>query len=253
LNVKDYLNRIGYTQDVQVNRDSLLGLQYSHLLAVPFENLDIALNRPIQLDEKSLWRKIVIRRRGGFCYELNGLFAWLLKEIGFEVTYLNARHYFEEDDRFGVDFDHLAMLVRIPAESERWLVDVGYGDSFISPINLDASSEHVEGINIYQIEPFKDGYQLWRRSFDGSRSRLYFFDLTAHNFPSEYEAACHYHQTSPRSTFTQKRIISRLTENGRVTLDDNKLIITKNGSREEFPSTEEERTALLKEHFGVVI
>ncbi len=253
MNIHDYLNRIGYTQGLKVNRETLHGLQRTHMLTVPFENLDIGLKRPIQLDEQSLGEKIVIRRRGGFCYELNGLFAWLLKEIGFEVIYLNARHYFEEDDRFGIDFDHLAMLVRIPAETERWLVDVGYGDSSISPINLDASSEHVEGINSYQIEPFKDGFQLWRRNFDGSRTRLYYFDLAAHSFPSEYEAACRYHQTSPRSTFTQKRIISRLTENGRISLDDNKLIVSKNGSREEIPATEDERLFLLKEHFGVVL
>ena len=83
------------------------------MLNVPFENLDIGLKRPIHLTEEALWNKIIVQKRGGFCYELNGLFAWLLKEIGFDVTYLNARVYNREGEP-GIDFDHLALLVQIP-------------------------------------------------------------------------------------------------------------------------------------------
>lgn len=244
---------MNYQKPVKADISTLAGLQIAHMLSVPFENLDIGLKRPLRIDEESLWQKIVVNKRGGFCYELNGLFAWLLKEIGFEVTYLNARHYFEEHDKFGVDFDHLALLVRIPGKPERWLVDVGYGDSFTSPINLDIPNEHIEGMNSYQLERFKDGYQLWRRNFDGSRARLYYFDLTPRSFPSEYEAACLYHQTSPRSTFTQKSVISRLTEDGRLSLDQNKLIVTKSGQREVKSITEEERIFLLNALFGITL
>ena len=74
--------------------------------------------------------KIVVHNRGGFCYELNGGFAWLLRQLGFEVTYLNARVY-SRDGRLGMEFDHLALLVSIAGSTDRWLADVGFGDSFV--------------------------------------------------------------------------------------------------------------------------
>ncbi|HLE74088.1 MAG TPA: arylamine N-acetyltransferase, partial [Anaerolineales bacterium] len=84
MDIRTYLARIKYSLPVRVDLESLRGLQLAHMLSVPFENLDIVpLRKPIHLDEESLWDKIVERRRGGFCYELNGLFAWLLKQIGF--------------------------------------------------------------------------------------------------------------------------------------------------------------------------
>lgn len=224
------------------------------MLNVPFENLDIGLKRPILLDEQSLWNKIVLNRRGGFCYEVNGLFAWLLKEIGFDVTYLNARDYHEDDDSFGIDFDHLTLLVRVPGEPGRWLVDVGWGDTFTQPLPLDTTEWQEQGLRAYRLEPFQSGYQLWQRGYNGETERQYFFDLTPHRFPAEYEATCHYHQTSPQSIFTQKRIISRLTEHGRVSLDKNRLIVTTNGQREEYPfEHEDEFHKSLKKHFDITL
>jgi N-hydroxyarylamine O-acetyltransferase len=93
MDISAYLKRIDYAKPVKPDVQTLSGLQFTHMDHVPFENLDIQLKRPIHLDEGSLWNKIVINRRGGFCYELNGLFAWLLEQIGFEVAYLNARVY----------------------------------------------------------------------------------------------------------------------------------------------------------------
>lgn len=253
MQIQEYLSRIGYTLNVEVNFNTLRGLQRAHMLTVPFENLDIGLGRKIELDEESLWKKIVIDKRGGFCYELNGLFAWLLKEVGFEVTHFNARDYHEEDDTFGIDFDHLALMVRVPNTSTRWLVDVGYGDNVSQPMDIDNPNEQAEGPRGYWIEPFRGGYQLWQRNYEEKSQRQYYFDLAAHNFPVEYEAACLYHQTSPKSIFTQKRTISLLTEDGRITLSNNDLIVTQNGKRSERKIGEDERPRLLKEHFGVTL
>jgi len=251
MNIAQYLSRIDYRGEIESNLETLRGLQPAHMKTVPFENLDISLGRKIQLDEESLWNKIVINKRGGFCYELNSLFAWLLKRIGYEVTYLNARDYHEVDDTFGIDFDHLTLMIRIPNESPRWLVDVGWGDTFTQPLDIDHADWQEQGQRAYKIESFRDGYQLWQKNFDGKIERQYYFDLILHSFPSEYEATCLYHQTSPLSIFTKKRIISRLTEDGRVSLDDEKLIITQNGKRSEIPVSENDRPNLLKEHFGV--
>ena len=124
MDIRTYLARIKYSAPVNADLETLRGLQLAHMLSVPFENLDIVpLGRTIQLDEISLWTKIIERRRGGFCYELNGLFAWLLKQIGFDVTYLNAR-VFNREGKLGIEFDNLVLMVRFPDESSRWLADV---------------------------------------------------------------------------------------------------------------------------------
>ncbi len=250
MNILEYLSRIDYGAGLEAKADTLRGLQLAHLKTVPFENLDISLGRKINLDEPSLWEKIVVHKRGGFCYELNGFFAWLLREIGYEVTCFNARDDHEADDTFGIDFDHLTLMVRVPDQPTRWLVDVGWGDTFTQPVDIDNTSWQDQAQRAYKVDPFRDGYQLWQKGFDGKIERQYYFDLIAHNFPGEYEATCLYHQTSPQSTFTKKRIISRLTEDGRISLDDEKLIVTQNGKRTETKVREDERPVILREHFG---
>jgi N-hydroxyarylamine O-acetyltransferase len=252
MNVPDYLSRIGYMQSSDVNQETLRGLHVAHLLTVPFENLDIGLHHPIHLDQQSLWNKIVIQRRGGFCYELNGLFAWLLKEIGFEVTCLNAR-VFNQNGELGIEFDHLALLIDIPNQTDRWLADVGFGDSFMEPLNFEERGEQEQGLRAYRLEQTSAGYITWQKNYDGSWEHQYFFNLQPHKFPSDYEAGCLYHQTSPKSSFTRGSIISRAIPEGRVSLDSDKLIITRNGQREVKSITDEERTILLEEHFGVVL
>lgn len=222
------------------------------MLSVPFENLDIVpLHRPIQLSESALWDKIVVRKRGGFCYELNGGFAWLLKELGFDVTYLNAR-VFKRTGGLGPDFDHLSLLVRSPGDPKPWLADVGFGDSFIEPLPL-REGEYPQGARAYRLERNSAGYIVWQRDSEGAWGRLYFFDLAPRRFPSDYEAACAYHQRSPESHFTRQSIISKVTATGRISLEPGKLILTENGARQERAVAPDEWNGLLLEHFGIVL
>ena len=262
MNIPTYLTRLNYSNPVKPDAETLHGLQFAHLLTVPFENLDIGLKRPIQLTEEALWKKIILHNRGGFCYELNGLFAWLLKQIGFDVTYLNAR-VFNREGKLGIEFDHLALLVKIPNQAGRWLADVGFGDSFNKPLSFEKDGEQAQGavlsgkavskgLRAYRLEQTPDGYITWQKNYDGTWGRQYFFDLQPRNFPADYESACLYHQTSPESSFTRGSIISRATTDGRVSLEDGWLIVTANGKREKIPiANDEEYQALLKEHFGV--
>lgn len=252
MDVQAYLERLKYREPVAPDADSLKGLHRAHLLAVPFENLSIGLGEPIRLTQQALWDKLIVHKRGGFCYELNGLFAWLLIHIGFEVTYLNAR-VFDRDGTLGIQFDHLTLMVQIPGQPGRWLADVGFGDSFMNPLQFDKSGEQLQGLRTYRLEETSDGYVLWQRNYDGTLQRQYFFDLQPRNFPADYEASCLYHQTSPQSSFTRGSLISRATPEGRVTLEDRRLIVTRDGHRRERPVTEDERPALLLEHFGVVL
>ena len=144
---KDYLHRIDFSAPVSAAAPAptlatLQALHLSHLLAVPFENLSIHYEQPIILEEAALFNKIVGQRRGGFCYELNGLFAWLLRALGFQVTLLSAGVAHAEGG-FGPEFDHLTLLVHQLSGAD-WLADVGFGDSFRQPLRLEAGLEQQE-------------------------------------------------------------------------------------------------------------
>ena len=223
------------------------------MFSVPFENLDIGLRRPIRLTEEALWEKIIVQGRGGFCYELNGQFAWLLKKLGFDVTYLNARVY-NHQGQLGIDFDHLALFVQSPHQSGRWLVDVGFGDSFNEPLDFEENDEQVQGLRSYQLEHVPDGFVTWQKNYDGRWERHYHFDLQPHKFPEEYESACLYHQTSPKSSFTRGSIISQATPEGRVSLEPGRLILTRGGQRTEKPIADTaEYNELLKQYFDITL
>ncbi|HEX9438499.1 MAG TPA: arylamine N-acetyltransferase, partial [Roseiflexaceae bacterium] len=110
MDIQTYFQRINYHGPLAPTAETLRELHVAHLLAVPFENLNIGLGWPIVLDEAALFEKIVVRRRGGFCYELNGLFSALLRALSFDVTLLSAG-VARADGGFGPEFDHLTLLV----------------------------------------------------------------------------------------------------------------------------------------------
>ena len=132
-----YLARIGYSGPLDADAQTLRALQRAHLLTVPFENLDIARKREIVVDQERSAAKIVGERRGGFCYELNGAFAALLQSLGFRVTLLSARVP-RKDGSDGPEYDHLALRVDL---EQPWLADVGFGDSFLTPLLLEMDTE----------------------------------------------------------------------------------------------------------------
>ncbi len=220
----------------------------AHLRSVPFENLSIHSGESIVLEDDALFEKIVERRRGGFCYELNGLFAALLRALDFDVTMLSAGVANAEGE-FGPDFDHMTLLVTL---DQRWLADVGFGDSFLEPLLLDEKEEQVQGKRAYKIDSDNDHLVLMRRENDGEWERQYRFSLQSHNY-ADYAEMCHFHQTSPQSHFTQRRICTRATPAGRITLSDLRLITTVLGSerQERLLTNEQEYSASLQEHFGI--
>jgi len=244
-----YLTRIRSAGPRAPTAETLRQLHVAHLLAVPFENLSIHWGEPIVLNDGALFDKIVRCQRGGFCYELNGLFAALLQALGFDVVML-AGGVMDPGGTFRPDFDHMVLLVTL---AERWLADVGFGDCFREPLLLDERAEQVQGRRAYRIEEVGQGrLVLMRRAEDGEWKAQYRFGLTPRVY-ADYGEMCHYHQTSPESFFTQRRICSLATEDGRVTLSDMRLIITRGGVREEHQlETEEEYAEALREHFGIV-
>ena len=251
MNIAAYLDRIDYHGPLAPTAETLRELQVSHLLTVPFENLSIHAEQPIVLDDDALFEKIVKRRRGGFCYEANGLFAALLRALGFDVKLLSAG-VANADVEFGPDFDHMALMVTL---DERWLVDVGFGDSFREPLLIDNGDEQRQAGRDYRID--SDGTYLILMHRDngagGEWKAQYRFTLQPHEY-ADYEEMCLYHQTSPQSHFTRGRICSIATPDGRVTLSEMRLILTGNGERQERElANEEEYAAMLRERFGITL
>jgi N-hydroxyarylamine O-acetyltransferase len=245
-----YLERIGYRGPLDPTAETLGRLHAAHLRAVPFENLSIHAGEPVVLDDGALFDKVVARRRGGFCYELNGLFAALLRSLGFDVRMLSAG-VARSGGGFGPDFDHMALLVTL---GERWLADVGFGDSFVEPLLLDERGEQTQAAGVFRLDEDADGrLTLWRRGEGGVWAAQYRFGLEPREY-ADYAEMCRYHQTSPESHFTRGRLCSRLTPGGRVTLTGTRLITTDGGERREREvSGEAEFAEALREHFGVVL
>ena len=249
------MDYIQYLQRIQVNKienpsySFLSKLQEQHLLTVPFENLDIHQRNKIVLDEDRIYEKIVIGGRGGFCYELNGLFCWLLHSLGFTVSMASARVYMPTKDRFSPEFDHMVLLVDL---EKTYLVDVGFGDSFRKTIALpDGKSEDVSGS--YRLRPFASGqdtYILQKRD-DNDWQTVYSFT----NHPrllSDFEEMNDFNQGSPESHFTQQTICSIATKKGRVSLSDDFLTITDGSSMRKINvTTQEDFKQKLSDHFGI--
>lgn len=251
MNIDAYLERINYNGSCDVNAETLRALQVAHLLSVPFENLSIHAGEPIVLNEDALYTKIVDQRRGGFCYECNGLFAGLLRALGFDVAML-AAGVARPDGSFGPLFDHMTLMVTL---DERWLVDVGFGESFLEPLLLDTRSDQVQGTRTFRLVDVDDCVVLMRRNDGEDWQPQYRFTLQPYTFP-DYEEMCRYHQTSPDSHFTKGLICSRATTDGRITLSDMRFITTYGPQRlrnERTLSSREDYDRVLRDEFGVVM
>lgn len=255
LDIHEYLERIDYRGPLEPTLQTLQALHEAHMLAIPFENLSIHYAQPILLDEEALFHKIVHQQRGGFCYELNGLFAWLLRQLGFQVTLLSAGVCSQSGD-FGPEFDHLTLLIHQLGGSD-WLADVGFGDSFRRPLRFEAALEQKEANGqtyrlqrIYSENQQQEDWILQQLSDEGWESQ-YRFSLQSHVL-SDFTAMCHYQQTSPESHFTQKRICSLATPTGRISLSDLLLITaTPQGRTEQLLANEEEYSAALAKYFHI--
>lgn len=242
--VDAYLARIGAVRPERPDGGALRDLQLWHLRSVPFENLSIHLGEEIVLDEQALVDKLVSRRRGGFCYELNGAFAGLLSALGFPVTLLAGRVF--GADRVGPLFDHLALRVEVP---EPWLVDVGFGSFSHYPLRLGQRSDQPDPDGVFLIveqdhgdlDVLRDGQAVYRLE---TRPRVLV----------DFEPTCWWHRTSPASHFTQSLTCSRLTDNGRITLSERRLIHTVDGTRHEKTlGGDADVLAAYQTHFGITL
>lgn len=235
IDVAAYATRLGHRDELTPTLATLRALHHAHLLTVPFENLDIHLGRPIVLDEALLFDKIVRRRRGGFCYELNGLFAALLREIGFEVTLFAAQFPGEDGHAESSEFDHLTLQVRGDDFRQPVLADVAAGrGSFAYPLRMVMEDEQAqpEAGSTFRLRTEEEAFRVWRRPLQSDWLPEYRFTRTPRQL-ADFVDGSHYHQTSPESGFTQGRLCTRMTRTGRITLSERRLICTDRGERTE--------------------
>ncbi|WP_210463274.1 arylamine N-acetyltransferase family protein [Rufibacter roseolus] len=249
MDIQLYLDRINFNRQVSVSKEVLFELQAAHLLSVPFENLDIHYNQKIKLDTDAIYKKIVLNRRGGFCYELNGLFYQLLKGIGFDARMVSGRVHIK-DENYGAEYDHMAIVVGV--NGKEYLVDVGFGKFSYKPLEISLGVNLQDEFGLFKFDKAYDDYLRINLFKDGSWVPQYLFDLKGREF-QEFGEMCGFHQTSKESHFTQKKVISIITKNGRKTLSNNQLKIT-DGNTESIIEFEEELfESKLKEYFDIEI
>lgn len=252
MNVNDYLHRIGYAGSRKADIETLRKLMKAHLRHVPFENLSIPIGERIKLDYAWLYEKIVVRNRGGFCYELNGLFSWLLRELGYRVDLLSAgvRPNGPDLEAFGPAFDHMVLKVDL---DESWLVDVGFGRAFSAPLALRPDEIQVQGPESFRLTRDGDSWIYWR--LDTEWQADYRFTLTPYSLEA-FENMCRHHQTSNQSPFTKRWIVTRLSPKGRETLhqdgEDFRYISTTGTVRREVIIQGFENAAILLEEIFAI-
>ncbi|KAL2085384.1 hypothetical protein ACEWY4_018704 [Coilia grayii] len=271
MDVQAYLHRIGYSGSVVPTLETLQQVHRSHMLTVPFENLTIHSGGKVQMDICWLYEKIVVQRRGGFCYEINGLFSWLLTQLGFQVTVLAAQVRNRFTSVYGPPFDHFIAMVTL--EGHRWLCDVGFGACSELPLSLETLSPQKQANGVFRFKHQGDTIFLessaeaqgdTQEGLKGATlggqitwTELYKFTLQPRQ-REDFRTMCQYHQTSPSSLFYCKSLCTLLLPHGRITYMGHKLLTTTYPTEDGCPVvkttqelTDDEIPHILKEKFGI--
>ncbi len=246
MKIDDYLTRFEALPFKDVSLDYLAKLQYWHLRHIPFENLDVMRKVPIYLNVDTIYTKIVTHKRGGYCYELNGLFQKLLTKLGYDA-HLIAATVLKPSGEWAKADTHAAILVNLDGP---YLVDVGFGAATPRvPIPLDGSAQS-DGVGaIYRVQQVDTHYDLIRKTETSERT-LYRFGIAKKSL-IDFHEGCVYNQVSKESTFTHKDIITITTSDGRITLSDNVLTKVQKDTTETVTLSEEEKKATLETIFDI--
>ncbi len=243
-----YLARIGYCGGTAVDAACLQDLHRHAVMAIPFEATDIHFGKTISMEPEAIFDKVVRRRRGGFCYELNYLFHQLLQSLGFRSTLISASVY--NEGTYGPPFDHLCLAVEL---EELWLVDVGFGDLFFEPLPIrtdELFSDRDHDFLLKQVDPNTYDLLAAPSGTDGFAQK-YRFDLQPHRI-EEYAEQCRITQTDPDSHFVRNFICTLPTPDGRKSLRNGLLKIRQGDVKTERQLEDEvELLAVLAEHFGL--
>jgi len=245
MKLTDYLERIHFKGTPRVDLATLRALHIAHQHTVPFENLDVQLQRPVGLDVRAHYEKIVHRRRGGWCYELNSVMGWALSQIGFDVTRLSAgvRRGQRGDGQLG---NHLCLLVQL---QEPWLVDVGFGGSLAEPLPLRVTERRDDPYRL-GLSRTPDGYWRFTELAHGDPLTFDFRVLPADE--TLLELKCRSLQTDPTSSFVQNLVVQRRTANTHISLRGRVLAaISSSGVERRLLGSSEELVSTLRAMFSL--
>ncbi|TAK24074.1 MAG: hypothetical protein EPO26_06580 [Chloroflexota bacterium] len=249
MDAPQYLRRLAFTGPIERTIEVLKGLQLAHLTSVPYENLDIfPRSRPVSLARPDLYSKIVIRRRGGFCHELNQLFRWRLDDLGFSPTLVAALAVHFTDGTIRPAFSHQAIVVDVGGPR---LVDVGFGGRNPRiPLRIDDSFEQHDGLHSFRISTNGDGVRTLHRLHEDFLWRpVYSFSLDI-RADDEFTARCAEQQNEP--PWNARRLCALHTPRGVALLSGDHLTKVENGVRsEQLLASDEERTRTLGDVFGL--
>ena len=258
VNLGAYLARIGYEGSTEPTIETLRALHLAHALAMPFENLDIVLGRPIRLDLASLQAKLVAARRGGYCFEHNTLFAAVLDAIGFRVTRLGARVRMGRPASEPLADTH--MILAVEADRVVWLADVGFGgDGLVEPIPFEPGPDASQLGRTFRLvaEPRPsrgaipaEPVRVLQTLHGDAWFDLYAFSLEPH-LAIDYEVANWFTSTHPSSPFTRGPTVQRQFPDGWLTYRDGILTRTWVDGRSESTAIEGTLLDLLAERFGI--
>ncbi|SMF83453.1 N-hydroxyarylamine O-acetyltransferase [Paenibacillus uliginis N3/975] len=248
LDVQLYLDRIGFNGPINNSPEVLAKLQEQHVHTVPYENLDILGHIPLSLEIPDLFHKIVIERRGGYCFELNALFGWLLQELGFKVTNYFGR-FWRGESHTPVKRRH--HILHVDIHDRRFIADVGAGMAPRLPIELIEDAEQIQGTEIYQVNKTSSyGWMLYERKNE-ILDPVYSFTEEA-NLPQDYFTTSYWCQYSPESVFNKGAKVFIRTKDGRNTVDGHEFrIFTSDEVRTFSPSSPQEYADALYVHFGI--
>ena len=208
-----YLHRIRFDGGVRPDLATLSAIHRAHQYAIPFENLDVLLHRPVVLDLAASYDKIVRQGRGGWCYEMNGVMGWALKQIGFEVMRMGAgvMRVLAGDAQLG---NHLCLLVSL---DQPYLVDVGFGGSMAEPFPLRASEREDRPYRL-GLSKLDDSYWRFAEIAHGDGDPFSFDFRVAPADEALLAQKCQFLQTDPASPFIQNLIVQRRTADTHLSL-----------------------------------
>jgi N-hydroxyarylamine O-acetyltransferase len=255
MDVFRYLKRIGYYFYARADLETLRALMHCHVHHIPFENLDIYFGRYLPYDLDYFYAKVVTGHRGGYCYELNGLFYQLLLHLGFDVHIVSGRMARGKEP--SADFSHMALVVTL--DNQQWLVDVGFGDFALTPLNMNTDTPQSDGRNKYIVGPDVDiegkrfyGVSRWNEARQSYGPEC-FFSRAARSF-ADFQPMHVQHQTSPDSYFTKNLMCSLPTVQGRISIVNGRIVETQNGiKRTRHIQHSRQLHQVLRHHFDIHI
>lgn len=248
MDIQRYLERISYSGNLSIDASTLKALAIAHQRSVPFENLDNHLLLPSTLDVDLFYEKIVVQGRGGWCYELNGLFGSLLRGLGYRVDYLAARVFGRGYE--GRNFSHLCL--RVGFDDESYLADVGFGQNFHEPLEWrdGAAANYLQ--SQFRLSLSRDCATL-ESIKDNEFDTGYRISLKPRQL-KEFERTNDFLMKDAGSILSRNLIVTRTTRDGRVSLIGNRLVRRAGDSIVETDiSNEKEAIDTLKREFGVVV